>query len=109
MPKRPKAHRPSHWRPPADRRELSSRQRGYTTAWEKAREAYLRRYPLCAICLTADILTAATVVDHIIDHKGNHDLFWDESNWQPLCKLCHDRKTAAGIGRSAEGAFLRPK
>lgn len=37
---------------------------------------------------------AATVVDHIIPHKGDQYLFWDRSNWQPLCKLCHDRKTA---------------
>jgi 5-methylcytosine-specific restriction protein A len=21
-------------------------------------------------------------------------LFWDEDNWQALCKPCHDRKTA---------------
>jgi 5-methylcytosine-specific restriction protein A len=20
-------------------------------------------------------------------------LFWDEGNWQPLCKSCHDHKT----------------
>ena len=33
---------------------------------------------------------AATVVDHIIPHKGDSDLFWDESNWQSLCKRCHD-------------------
>ena len=33
---------------------------------------------------------AATVVDHIVKHGGNQDLFWDESNWQALCKLHHD-------------------
>ena len=21
-------------------------------------------------------------------------LFWDRDNWQPLCKQCHDKKTA---------------
>ena len=105
MPKRPKAHRPSHWRPPADRRELNSHERGYTTAWGKARAAYLRQNPLCAICLAADILTPATVVDHKIDHKGNQELFWDLSNWQSLCKHCHDLKTAAGANRSAGGQF----
>nr|WP_292832122.1 HNH endonuclease signature motif containing protein [Mesorhizobium sp.] len=25
-------------------------------------------------------------------------LFWDRSNWQPLCKPCHDRKTATSDG-----------
>ena len=42
------------------------------------------------------------VVDHIIPHKGDKVLFWDRSNWQPLCKTCHDTKTAredGGFGR----------
>ncbi|WP_400245601.1 HNH endonuclease [Niallia sp. JL1B1071] len=38
-------------------------------------------------------LEKATVVDHIVPHRGDQDLFWDETNWQPLCKSCHDRKT----------------
>jgi 5-methylcytosine-specific restriction protein A len=37
--------------------------------------------------------TKATVVDHIKPHRGNQKLFWDEDNWQPMCKQCHDRKT----------------
>ena len=36
----------------------------------------------------------SAVVDHIIPHKGNPDLFWAEWNWQPLAKRAHDRKTA---------------
>lgn len=43
-------------------------------------------------------ITPATVVDHIIPHEGNLELFWDENNIQSLCKSCHDRKTA-GEGR----------
>lgn len=35
----------------------------------------------------------ATVVDHIKPHRGDQRLFWDEDNWQALCKECHDRKT----------------
>ncbi|RKJ07590.1 HNH endonuclease, partial [Butyricicoccus sp. 1XD8-22] len=38
-------------------------------------------------------LTQATVVDHIKPHQGDQSLFWNENNWQPLCKRCHDRKT----------------
>ena len=26
-------------------------------------------------------------------HRRDKDLFWDESNWQALCKKCHDSKT----------------
>ena len=35
-------------------------------------------------------MSAATVVDHIIPHRGDKTLFWDETNWQSLCKTCHD-------------------
>jgi hypothetical protein len=35
-------------------------------------------------------LELATVVDHIRRHRGDMNLFWDSSNWQPLCKRCHD-------------------
>lgn len=38
-------------------------------------------------------MTRATVVDHIKPHRGDKALFWDEHNWQPLCKKCHDTKT----------------
>ena len=41
-----------------------------------------------------DITRPATVVDHIIPHKGDHLLMWAEWNWQPLTKRAHDRKTA---------------
>ena len=37
--------------------------------------------------------TKATVVDHIQPHRGDPKLFWDQSNWQSLCKRCHDKKT----------------
>jgi len=43
-------------------------------------------------------MTAAGVVDHIVPHKGDADLFWQRTNWQPLCKPCHDRKTATEDG-----------
>ena len=50
-------------------------------------------HPLCAECRKQGRYTKATVVDHIVPHRGDQKLFWDRSNWQPLCKACHDRKT----------------
>jgi 5-methylcytosine-specific restriction enzyme A len=87
----------------SDGRRGSSASRGYGFRWQKAREAYLGRHPLCAQCLALGRIVPATVVDHIVPHKGDHELFWDSGNWQVLCKPCHDRKTgaegrAAGIG-----------
>lgn len=71
--------------------------RGYDGKWRIARKRYLRKNPLCVKCMAEGVITPATVVDHIIPHRGNQKLFWDESNWQPLCKNCHDRKTGCGL------------
>ncbi len=71
--------------------------RGYDARWRAARKRYLSRHPLCVECLKENKLTPATVVDHIIPHRGDQKLFWDENNWQPLCRDCHDRKTGEGL------------
>lgn len=67
--------------------------RGYDSRWRAARKRYLRNVPLCVQCQQQGKLKPATVVDHIIPHRGNETLFWEESNWQALCKPCHDKKT----------------
>jgi 5-methylcytosine-specific restriction protein A len=56
-----------------------------------------------------DIARPAYVVDHIIPHKGNQELFWAEWNWQPLTKRGHDRKTAKeqARGQRSENGFSR--
>ena len=71
--------------------------RGYNGKWQAARKRYLSLHPLCTQCHQNGILAPATVVDHIIPHRGDDGLFWDKSNWQPLCKACHDRKTGSGL------------
>lgn len=71
----------------------SASKRGYDSRWRKARSRFLKANPLCVQCLKDERLTEATVVDHIIPHREDKKLFWDESNWQALCKSCHDKKT----------------
>lgn len=71
----------------------SAASRGYDGRWRKARERYLKAHPLCIRCKEQGRLVKATVVDHIKPHRGDIGLFWDESNWQPMCKCCHDKKT----------------
>lgn len=81
----------------SDQHRGSARARGYTTAWEKARKAYLAMHPLCVQCHAEHVVRAATVVDHITPHRGDMALFWDaQGNWQALCREHHDRKTARG-------------
>lgn len=77
-----------------DRERGTAHQRGYDAEWDKQRLLFLDENPLCVDHFKRKLIEAATVVDHIIPHKGDKKLFWDKSNWQALCKSCHDRKTA---------------
>ena len=70
-----------------------------SSRWQRLRKQFLMRHPLCVECKKRDRVTPATVVDHVIPHKGNEELFWNQENWQALCKSCHDRKTAKEDGR----------
>ena len=96
MPLRPPLHRGAGFASAADRRREfdrrrgSSRERGYTVAWQKARAAYLAQHPLCVFCEREGVVTAAVVVDHVDPHRGDHEMFWDQDNWQSLCKRHHD-------------------
>ena len=71
----------------------TTNERGYTYRWQQARAAYLRSHPLCIMCQVDGVIAAADVVDHVEPHRGDMALFWDEANWQPLCKGHHDAKT----------------
>jgi 5-methylcytosine-specific restriction endonuclease McrA len=59
------------------------------------------------MCRDKGRVTVATVVDHIIPHRGDQALFWDVSNWQSLCKPHHDsdkqRIDNGGIARQQIG------
>lgn len=67
----------------------TSSQRGYGYRWQKARERYLRDNPLCVYCARVGRTAAANVVDHSEPHRGNQDIFWDQSRWVSLCTHCH--------------------
>ena len=73
----------------------TSAQRGYGYKWQQARAGYLAHNQLCVYCQREGRVTAATVVDHITPHRGDMALFWQRSNWQSLCRPCHDVTKAA--------------
>ena len=94
-------HCPAHAKAEQQRYDLArgtAQERGYTARWQRARRTFLAQHPLCAECERQGRLTGATVVDHVIPHKGDMVLFWDSENWQSLCKTCHDVKTAKEDG-----------
>ena len=71
----------------------SAAERGYGSRWNKARKRFLKKHPLCVECQREGRYVKATVVDHVKPHRGDPKLFWDQDNWQPLCKHHHDVKT----------------
>lgn len=46
--------------------------------------------PLCTYCKKVGKYIEATVVNHIIPHKGDMILFTDPDNLESVCKSCHD-------------------
>ena len=69
-----------------------------TSRWQQIRQMVLLDDPLCRECAKQGKLVPAAVVDHIVPHKGDLDLFYDLNNLQPLCKRCHDIKTVREDG-----------
>ena len=80
-----------------DAKRGSARTRGYSSKWERERAAFLLVNPICKLCPSP-----ATVVDHVIPHKGDMKIFWARSNWQPLCNHHHSSTKQAlerGVAR----------
>lgn len=83
-------------KPPGEYVRPSAAKRGYDRHWHEMREQQLRLHPLCQECAKSEIIEEATIVDHIVPHRGNKTLFNDPNNWQSLCVRCHSRKTGKG-------------
>lgn len=96
MPTRPKRYK-SPTRLPKPKRK-STYHRGYDKRWERESKAFLSqpRNRLCRECIKIKTIKLATVVDHIVPHRGNPELFWNVGNWQGLCVTCHNKKTRSG-------------
>lgn len=69
-----------------------------TKRWQKTRNAYFSRNPLCVRCAAEGVTKAGHVVDHIVERRdGGAD--YDHSNLQTLCQACHNRKTKEAARR----------
>jgi len=67
-----------------------------TKQWKNLRNYYIRRHPLCEICLSKGIVKEANEVHHKLPYlRGKTDeerwkLLTDEDNLMSLCYECHD-------------------
>ncbi|MCS3766150.1 5-methylcytosine-specific restriction endonuclease McrA [Aeromonas hydrophila] len=78
------------------------------TKWRKESDWKLKRNSMCEHCLAKGIYHAAELVDHIIEIEDNWDLRYVRSNYQSLCKPCHNRKTAKARKERLSGKLLTP-
>lgn len=91
-------------------RARGSRQaRGYDNRWARRSRMFRAKYPLCGMrpgslrpvmsrCFETGRTALAVQVDHVIPHRGDPALFWDElGNWQSLCAQCGARKSSVGL------------
>lgn len=74
-----------------DDRRGTAADRMYDGWWQRARARHLRDNPLCICCQANGYIRAASVVDHIVPHRGDATLFRDPANWQSLCAECHNK------------------
>jgi 5-methylcytosine-specific restriction protein A len=99
MPSAPKRHGYEQRRQAVrlyDRERGNSAERGYDARWRKYRLWFLQQHPLCVDCLKQGKTVAATVVDHIVPHRGDETLFWATDNHQSMCESHHAAKTRRG-------------
>ena len=87
----------------------SSPKRLYGKRWHRRAHNFRRQFPLCGMrprglapvmsqCFDEGRTTPGFQTDHVVPHRGDLRLFWDElGNWQTLCAACGARKTAAGL------------
>ena len=107
MPTIPPNKRPS-WNPESSRQRTWINPWYNTRRWQKlSKQIRFRDWPeckipqLCAHCLLKGKHTIAASTDHIINVASGatmiekEKLMWDRNNLQPLCKPCHDAKSAS--------------
>ncbi|TLN22475.1 HNH endonuclease [bacterium] len=95
------AHRPAPqpWQAKQGNKKAKPHSSWYSDpTWRRLRMIQLREFPLCAECERNGTITPATIVDHIIPHRGKWEMFVDGENLQSLCASCHNRKTAKEDG-----------
>ena len=110
-------YRPSIYQGPSSGKvdtPRDERQKLYSKRWNRTSKLFREYNPWCVAC---GALAAGTikdengrevplgVVDHIVPHRGDVILFWDQSNWQTLCSTCHNRKSARERQQMGEAAM----
>jgi len=79
------------WRREQEANRPSASKRGYGKDWQRLRNWFIQRHPVCEICKKEGRLTPAEVVHHIKSVKERPDLRLEQENLQALCFDCHEK------------------
>ena len=83
-------------------RRTSRQKRGYGREHDEIRALVLVEEPLCRPCLAAGRVSATVIADHITPLSEGGPT--DRSNYQGICRPCHNAKTAAETQKLLAGA-----
>lgn len=92
MPWSPKSRTPK----PKQRQSISRQQCQHlygSNRWKTYSLNFRREHPLCESCEAKGIATPSTLVDHVVPHRGDVQLFWDPANHSAKCDACHAKKS----------------
>ena len=87
-------------------RKMGSRTRSYrdskpvriargSRGYRRAVRRFLAGNPMCRVCEDEGLFTIAEEMDHIKPCGDSLELLWNKENWQPICRYCHEKKTAS--------------
>ena len=89
MPYRPPVFKPAQ-SPSYEQQRGSAQARGYNNTWHRLARRYRQAHPLCLGCLAVGWTTVAECVDHVMPHRGDPALMWNQANLQAACRWHHD-------------------
>ncbi|MFK5937712.1 MAG: HNH endonuclease signature motif containing protein [Sulfurimonas sp.] len=70
----------------------------HSKGWKNTRLLVLKSYGgLCLRCSKNDLTVKADMVDHIIPLTKDWEQRLNRNNLQPLCYICHNKKTADDV------------
>jgi 5-methylcytosine-specific restriction protein A len=75
--------------------------RGYNYRWQRVREAYMRKHPLCEKHYAKGVVVPAVMVHHRDGNQRNND----PDNLESLCWVCHGEVTAEQQKAKGEGGI----
>ncbi len=70
-----------------------------TPRWKVMAKQQLAVEPCCRLCRSEGLLVQASIVDHVVPHRGDEQAFFNSANLQSLCRRHSNIKTAHEVAQ----------